>query len=57
LDGSLHGDVAVRRNLQLLLNTAEKPDEKTTQSWLATFSPWRALIAAHLWKMQKVEGF
>ncbi|MDR7090262.1 DNA-3-methyladenine glycosylase 2 [Cellvibrio fibrivorans] len=57
LDGSLHGDVAVRSNLQLLLNTAEKPDEKTTQSWLATFSPWRALIAAHLWKMQKVEGF
>lgn len=57
LDGSLHGDVAVRRNLQLLLNTAEKPDEKTTQSWLATFSPWRALVAAHLWAMQKVDGF
>lgn len=57
LDGSLHGDVAVRRNLQLLLNTAEKPDEKTTQSWLAAFSPWRALVAAHLWAMQKMNGF
>ena len=57
LDGSLHGDVAVRRNLQRLLNTHEKPDEKTTQSWLASFSPWRALVAAHLWAMQKPEGF
>lgn len=57
LDGSLHGDVAVRRNLQLLLNTDEKPDEKTTQSWLDAFSPWRALVAAHLWAMQKAEGF
>lgn len=57
LDGSLHGDVAVRRNLQLLLDTAEKPDEKTTQSWLEAFSPWRALVAAHLWAMQKTEGF
>ena len=51
LDGSLHGDVAVRRNLQLLLNATEKPDEKATQQWLAEFSPWRALVAAHLWAM------
>jgi DNA-3-methyladenine glycosylase II len=57
LDGSLHGDAAVRRNLQQLLNTDEKPDEKTTQSWLAAFSPWRALVAAHLWAMQNAEGF
>jgi len=57
LDGSLHGDIAVRRNLQLLLNTAEKPDEKTTELWLDAFSPWRALVAAHLWAMQKTEGF
>lgn len=57
LDGSLHGDVAVRRNLQLLLGINEKPDEKTTQSWLAAFSPWRALVAAHLWAMQKPEAF
>jgi DNA-3-methyladenine glycosylase II len=57
LDGSLHGDVAVRRNLQLLLNTNEKPDEQTTRSWLAAFSPWRALVAAHLWAIQKTEGF
>lgn len=57
LDGSLHGDVAVRRNLQQLLNTDKKPDEKTAQSWLAAFSPWRALVAAHLWAMQNAEGF
>lgn len=57
LDGSLHGDVAVRRNLQLLLNTPEKPDENATKDWLAGFAPWRALVAAHLWAMQKTEGF
>lgn len=57
LDGSLHGDIAVRRSLQRLLDSDEKPDEKTTQSWLAQFSPWRALVAAHLWAMQKSAGF
>lgn len=49
LDGSLHGDVAVRRGLQNLLGAAAKPDERTTEKWLAQFSPWRALVAAHLW--------
>lgn len=49
LDGSLHGDVAVRRGLQILLNKEDKLDEKFTQHWLAQFSPWRALVAAHLW--------
>lgn len=49
LDGSLHGDVAVRRGLQALLGAAEKPGEKETERWLAPFSPWRALVAAHLW--------
>ena len=49
LDGSLHGDVAVRRGLQILLDQEEKLDEKFTQHWLAQFSPWRALVAAHLW--------
>ena len=24
--------------------------------WLADFSPWRALVAAHLWAMQAAEG-
>lgn len=58
LDGSLHGDVAVRRNLQHLLVTQKKftEDKKITerqaQEWLASFSPWRALVAAHLWAMQ-----
>ena len=63
LDGSLHGDVAVRRNLQQLLRTQnkfqseEKISEAETKLWLARFSPWRALVAAHLWAMQKTEGY
>jgi DNA-3-methyladenine glycosylase II len=52
LDGSLHGDAAVRRNLQVLLNCSEKITEDYARRWLAEFSPWRALIAAHLWAMQ-----
>ncbi|ANG63025.1 3-methyladenine DNA glycosylase 2 [Marinobacterium aestuarii] len=50
-DGSLHGDVAVRRSLQALLAMADKPTERQTQDWLADFSPWRALVAAHLWAL------
>lgn len=63
LDGSLHGDVAVRRNLQRLLTEQnkfsgeEKISEIHTQEWLARFSPWRALVAAHLWAMQKSDGY
>lgn len=49
LDGSLHGDVAVRKNLGELLALATAPDAKFTEHWLAQFSPWRALMAAHLW--------
>lgn len=57
LDGSLHGDVAVRRNLQRLLGRTDKPDAAETERWLAAFSPWRALVAAHLWAMQSAEGY
>ncbi len=57
LDGSLHGDVAVRRNLQVLLSRKDKIGEAETQTWLAAFSPWRALVAAHLWAMQRKEGY
>ncbi len=53
LDGSLHGDVAVRRSLQALLGASEKISAKETQQWLLEFSPWRALVAAHLWEMHK----
>jgi DNA-3-methyladenine glycosylase II len=49
LDGSLHGDVAVRSGLQALLGSADKVTEQQAQQWLAQFSPWRALVAAHLW--------
>ena len=49
LDGSLHGDVAVRRALQQLTGAPAKIGEAAAQQWLEPFSPWRALVAAHLW--------
>ena len=49
LDGSLHGDVAVRRGLQLLNGASEKIGEAAARAWLQQYSPWRALVAAHLW--------
>ena len=52
LDGSLHGDAAVRRGLQTLLRAQEKISEEDTKTWLAQFSPWRALVGAHLWSAQ-----
>lgn len=52
LDGSLHGDVAVRRGLQALLKVTEKVTAEDARVWLAEFSPWRALVAAHLWALQ-----
>ncbi len=51
LDGSLHGDAAVRRQLQRLLKAPERLDARFVQDWLLPFSPWRALLAAHLWAM------
>ncbi len=50
-DASLHGDVAVRRGLQTLRALAEKPSAADTAAWLETFSPWRTLVAAHLWRL------
>ena len=49
LDGSLHGDVAVRHGIETLLGMTSKLTEKQAQVWLQEFSPWRALLAAHLW--------
>jgi DNA-3-methyladenine glycosylase II len=49
LDGSLHGDAAVRRKLQALLGQTERITADEAETWLANFSPWRALVAAHLW--------
>ncbi len=62
LDGSLHGDVAVRRALGALLTrvpASGKPPSppapsptvtaQVAEAWLAPLSPWRALAAAHLW--------
>lgn len=49
LDGSLHGDIAVRRGLQALLGSVDKITEQQARQWLEQFSPWRALVAVHLW--------
>lgn len=49
LNGSLHKDAGVRHGLQRLLQRVERMDETETREWLAQFSPWRALVAAHLW--------
>lgn len=51
LDGSLHGDAAVRRVIKTLM-AVEQVSEKEAQQWLLPFSPWRALLAAHLWAWQ-----
>lgn len=52
LNGSMHGDVVVRKRLGTLLNLPDAPDQAFTQQWLAQFGPWKALVAAHLWAMQ-----
>lgn len=49
LDGSLHGDVAVRRGMQALLGVEGRVGEAEAKEWLARYAPWRALVAAHLW--------
>ncbi len=57
LDGSLHGDVAVRRGIQALLGTPQRIGEAQAREWLRAFSPWRALLAAHLWAAQSDAGY
>ncbi|MDE9552412.1 DNA-3-methyladenine glycosylase family protein [Xenorhabdus bovienii] len=57
LNGSLHGDVAVRRNLQYLLRQEDKVNAVQTEAWLSGFSPWKALVAAHLWRQQSSSGY
>lgn len=50
LDGSLHGDAAVRRGMQRLPGAPETVSETWARDWLESFKPWRALVAAHLWQ-------
>lgn len=52
LGASLHGDVAVRRNLQTLLAAPDRIGEAQAAAWLAQFAPWQALAAAHLWALR-----
>ena len=48
-DCSLHGDVAIRAALQLLLGEETKPDMARTEALLARYRPHRTMAAAHLW--------
>lgn len=48
LDGSLHGDVAVRKGIRRLTGQ-EQLTEAQARQWLLPFAPWRAILAAHLW--------
>jgi DNA-3-methyladenine glycosylase II len=57
LDGSLHGDAAVRRNLQTLLDAPDRIGAEQARDWLRPFSPWRALVAAHLWAMRSPTAY
>jgi DNA-3-methyladenine glycosylase II len=56
LDGALHGDAGVRRGLQKLLKQPEPVTEAQAKAWLAPFTPWRALAAAHLWAFDATEA-
>ncbi len=51
LDESLETDAAVRRNLARLLQLEDKISPTKTAEWLEQFSPYRSLVAAHLWEM------
>lgn len=49
MDVSLQGDVAVRRGIERLCAASAALTMTQAEVWLAPFSPWRALVAAHLW--------
>jgi DNA-3-methyladenine glycosylase II len=49
-DCSLHGDVAVRKALAKRRGVDETaPTIKEAEAILATYAPYRSLVAAHLW--------
>lgn len=54
-DGSLHGDLAVRRNLAKLQGK-DTITAKEAQQWLANFH-YKALAAAYLWAMEADDGY
>ncbi|MFE1572098.1 DNA-3-methyladenine glycosylase 2 [Comamonas odontotermitis] len=56
LDGSLHGDVAVRNALARLLDVPSV-SQREAEQWLGAFSPWRALVAAHLWASLSAKSY
>lgn len=55
LDGSLHGDLVVRRSLRDIFGREDSIGEHEAKRWLTAYSPWRALVAAHLWALHAVD--
>lgn len=51
LDRSLHNDLGIRKKLQILLHSSQTPSAGGAEVWLSQFSPWRTLVAVHLWSM------
>ena len=51
LDGSLHGDMVVRKKIQQLMGKKTLSVSEAEQ-WLTQYKPWRGLLAAHLWAMR-----
>lgn len=49
LDCSLEGDAVVRQAVQGLLQSSKRMTQAEVSTWLAQFTPWRSLVAAHLW--------
>ena len=56
LDGSLHGDVGMRRGLERLLGVPGKLTEAEAEEWLKAFIPWRGLVTAYLWSLRAIDG-
>ena len=50
LDGSLHGDAVIRKQVAKLMGKAQIPI-CDVQDWLMKYRPWRGLLAAHLWAL------
>jgi len=57
LDGSLHGDAAVRRGLSLLIADGHFLNENETKIILEQYSPFKALLAAHVWASLSLNSF
>lgn len=52
LDADMGLDIVVRNGIKTLTKNSEKLTTDEATIWLSKFSPFRGLIAAHIWSMQ-----